>query len=235
LSIIKSKTLKQAENKNSYLKVVERAYIFLIKFVKNNRENQTIILNDIESFLQDIELGVHALELITEIFRDNECLLTFKLLPLIKKIANGIDELDIETTKKAILLSFMDVFMFYKGSELVDNQYLVLSEFTSAQRKNSNFLFLGKDGAENLRIFMAEMKQQYFEFMNDDKLMAEIDVPPEISYVISYIDLISSSGIGKNSSTETRAQALFPVKDVIMNLKLADFCYPFKSALMFFL
>jgi hypothetical protein len=39
LSIIKSKTLKQAENKNSYLKVVERAYIFLIKFVKNNREN----------------------------------------------------------------------------------------------------------------------------------------------------------------------------------------------------
>lgn len=77
-------------------------------------------------------MGVHALELITEIFRDNECLLTFKLMPLIKKIANGIDELDIETTKKAILLSFMDVFMFYKGSELVDNQYLVLSEFTSA-------------------------------------------------------------------------------------------------------
>lgn len=34
---------------------------------------------------------------------------------------------------------------------------------------------------------MAEMKQQYFEFMNDEKLMAEIDVPPEISYVISYI------------------------------------------------
>jgi len=58
---------------------------------------------------------VHALELITEIFRDNECLITFKLLPLIKKIASGIDELDIETTKKAILLSFMDVFMFYKG------------------------------------------------------------------------------------------------------------------------
>lgn len=34
------------------------------------------------------------------------------------------------------------------------------------------------------------MKQQYLEFMNDDKLMAEIDVPPEISYVISYINMI---------------------------------------------
>jgi len=33
-------------------------------------------------------------------------------------------------------------------------------------------LFLGKDGTENLKIFMAEMKQQYFEFMKDEKLMA---------------------------------------------------------------
>jgi len=72
-------------------------------------------------FVDDIELGVHALELITEIFRDNECLLTFKLTPLVKKIASGIDELDIETTKKAILLSFMDVFMFFKGIELMEN------------------------------------------------------------------------------------------------------------------
>ena len=54
-----------------------------------------------------------------------------------------IDSLDIETTKKAILLSFMWSFMFYKSQELQDNQYLVLSEFTSTFRKNSNFLFIG--------------------------------------------------------------------------------------------
>jgi hypothetical protein len=38
---------------------------------------------------------------------------------------------------------------------------------------------------------MAEMKQQYYEFMLDDKLMAEIDVPPEVSYTITYIKLIA--------------------------------------------
>jgi hypothetical protein len=27
--------------------------------------------------------------------------------------------------------------------------------------------------------------------MNDDKLMAEIDVPPEVSYTITYIQLIA--------------------------------------------
>jgi len=101
-----------------------------------------LILDDIECFLEDIELGVHALELITEIFRDNECLLTYKLTPLIKRIATGIDALDIETTKKATLLSFINVFMFYKENSLEENQYLCLNEFTSSLRKNSNFLFV---------------------------------------------------------------------------------------------
>ena len=121
MQIIKQKSLKQKENKNAYLKVVEKAYIFLIKFVKDNKENQNIILEYIEFFLDDIELGVHALELITEVFRDSENLLTYPLVPLIKKIASDIDALDIETTKKATLLSFVPVFMFYKDQCLKDN------------------------------------------------------------------------------------------------------------------
>lgn len=67
--------------------MVEKAYIFLIKFIKNNRENQNIVLECIDLYLEDIELGVHALELITEIFRDSENLLTYPLVPLVKKIA----------------------------------------------------------------------------------------------------------------------------------------------------
>ena len=54
-------------------------------------------------------------------------------------------------------------------------------------------------------IYVAEMKQQYFEFTSDEKLMAEINMPPEISYVISYINLITNSGMGKNAACETRA------------------------------
>ena len=205
MQIIKQKSLKQKENKNAYLKVVEKAYIFLIKFVKDNKENQNIVLEFIDLFLDDIELGVHALELITEVFRDSENLLTYPLVPLIKKIASDIDLLDIETTKKATLLSFVPVFMFYKDQCLKDNQYLILNEFPSVSRKNSNFLFVGPDGHDELRIYMAEMKQQYLEFMSDEKLMAEIDVPPEVSYTINYIQLISFAAKGKNASCETRA------------------------------
>jgi hypothetical protein len=52
---------------------------------------------------------------------------------------------------------------------------------------------------------MAEMKTQYLEFMSDEKKMAEIDVPPEMSYVINYIQLIACATQGKNASCETRA------------------------------
>ena len=71
--------------------------------------------------------------------------------------------------------------------------------------------------------------------MSDDKLMAEIDVPPEVSYTISYIQLIAFAAQGKNASCETRAQAVFDIRDVIVNMQISDFCYPFKSALLFFL
>ena len=39
----------------------------------------------------------------------------------------------------------------------------------------------------------------------DEKLMAEIDVPPEVSYTITYIQLIAFAAQGKNASCETRA------------------------------
>ena len=39
LNIINAKILKTADDKNSALKVLEKLYIFLIKFVKNNKQN----------------------------------------------------------------------------------------------------------------------------------------------------------------------------------------------------
>lgn len=144
LTIIKQKDLKNAENKNAYLKVVEKAYQFLIKFVLYNKENQNIILDNVHYFLDDLEMGVHAVELICEVFRDNDCLLTYKLVPLIKRLATAIDHIDIESTKKATLLSFVPVFMKFKDTYLKENQYLILTEFTSSGRKNSNYLFTGK-------------------------------------------------------------------------------------------
>ena len=57
---------------------------------------------------------MHAIELIKEIFVDNENLLSFDMAPLISWIADAIDEIRVESTKKATLISFVPEFMKYK-------------------------------------------------------------------------------------------------------------------------
>lgn len=39
LIIVRQKNLDEADNPGAYLRVLEKAYIFLIKFARNNREN----------------------------------------------------------------------------------------------------------------------------------------------------------------------------------------------------
>lgn len=56
-----------------------------------------------------------------------------------------------------------------------------------------------------------------------------------MSYTIEYIQLLGNAGEGKNATTETRAQEKLPINDIIENMKLADFCFPLKSALTYFM
>ena len=147
LQIIQFKQLGSPANKSAYsayLKVVEKAYIFLIRFVRQNKENSNLILEHIEDFFDDLDRGVHAFELIKEIFDDNENLLTYELNSLVKRFANVIEKIPIKNTKKATLISFMPRFMQYKGSNLKNVQNMILQEFTATHRKNLDYLYVGE-------------------------------------------------------------------------------------------
>ena len=218
IQIIQEKTWKNAENKNAYWKVVEKAYHFLLVFAKDNNENSNILLKYIDDFLEDLNYGAHALELIKEIFTDNENLVDYNMTPLIRRLAVCIDSIEIESAKKATLISYMPSFMRFRDEYQRQLQYLILSEFTSSARKNLNYLYVGEHGLKELEIIMEEMRSDYAEFMSEESKMPEIVLPPEMSYTLQYLNLIASSGIGKNIQCETRAQALFPMKDLIRNM-----------------
>lgn len=64
----------------------------------------------LEYFMDDLEYGVHSWELICEIFKNSDQLITYNLVPVIKKSIKLIDSLSIETMKKTILLSFLTYF-----------------------------------------------------------------------------------------------------------------------------
>ena len=71
--------------------------------------------------MDDMEFGVHAWELICEIFRNSDQLLTYNLTPIIKKAIKIIDHLPKEIQKKTTLLSFLIYFMTDKANPIKDN------------------------------------------------------------------------------------------------------------------
>ena len=158
------------------------------------------------------------------------------MAPLLSRIADAIDAIRVESTKKATLISFVPEFMKYKDDFHKPTQNLILTEFTSPERESLNQLYVGSEGNYELEMYMAAMRANYAEFMDpSSRLMEEINLPPEMAYTMQYMSLVAASGMGKNAQCETRAQALFPMEDLICNMKQADFCYPLKSALLTFL
>jgi len=96
-------------------------------------------------------------------------------------------------------------------------------------------LFVGEQGLHDLYLYMLEMKNSYSEFMGDDRFLQEIQLPPELCYTMEYIKLLAHCGVGKNSKTEAIASEKFSLDEVIQNMELADFCYPFKTGLVYFM
>ena len=76
------------------------------------------------------------------------------MAPLISRIADAINDIEIESTKKATLISFVPEFMKYKDDFHKPTQNLILTEFTSPQRAKLNQLYVGTDGNYDLLFYM---------------------------------------------------------------------------------
>ena len=185
--------------------------------------------------MEDMEFGVHSWELICEVFKNSDELINFNLVPIVKKSIKLIDSLHLETQKKTILLSFFSYLMSINNNPVREMQVLICTELTSSIRKNSDHLFIGENGIKDLHLYMLEMKNLYAEFMGQERFLQEIQIPPELSYTIEYIRILSQCGDGKNSTTEAIAAEKIPLDDLIANMRMADFCYPLKSSLIQFM
>lgn len=155
-------------------------------------------------FLEDLEYGLHSLELIAEILKDNERLTSINLVPIVKRICQLSDEQSIENSKKATFISFLSYLLKYNNTCIKDNQNLVMNELTNSNRKNTIYLFIGDEGMETFELYMEEMRKHYSSFMMDEKLVSEIFIPAELSYTIEFLKLLSICGEGRNSTTEIK-------------------------------
>lgn len=194
-----------------------------------------ILLERIDEFLEDVEYGVHAFELISEILKNNEKLTSFNLASIVKKVCQLSDDLSIEAPKKTTLISFLQYFMYCNGVVLKENQSMILNEITNSSRKNSLHLFTAESGFEQLELYIEEMRRHYASIANDPNPNAEIFMPNELSYTVQFIKLLSISGGGRNAMTELKCQSFFSIRDIVENLKISQFCYVMKDACLDFL
>jgi len=213
LIIIRQRNLDEAENAGAYLRVLEKAYIMLIKFVRNNRENQFLLLDKVDDFLLDADFGVHAFELITEILRNNEKLQSFGLSAIVKKVCTIADELSIEAPKKTTMVSFLSGLMICNGIVIKENQNMILGEVTNSNRKNSLHLYTHETGFEQLELYIEEMRRYYVaNVASENNSNPEIFLPNELSYIIAFLRLLSISGSGRNALTELKCQSFLSIK-----------------------
>ena len=56
-----------------------------------------LLIEYIDLFMDDLEYGVHSWELIAEIFANSSLLVSFNIIPYLKKIIKIIDQLPKET------------------------------------------------------------------------------------------------------------------------------------------
>ena len=67
-------------------------------------------------------------------------------------------------------------------------------------------LFVKEEGLKDLHLYILEMKNAYSEFMNDDRYVQEIQIPPELSYTIEYLKLLAKCAEAKNAVSESSSR-----------------------------
>lgn len=116
---------------------------------------------------------------------------------------------------------------------------MVLNEVTNSNRKNSLHLFTIETGFEFLEMYLGEMRQSFKKNVAATPDSApetpEIFLPNELSYTIQLIKLLAVSGSGRNAMTELKCQSFLSIKDITENMRISQFCFPLKDALLDFL
>ena len=128
LMLVKQKRRNSAEFKT----VLRAAYSFLIRYVRGTGGKD--IFPYIQSyFLEDIELGVGACQLISELYRNNPKLVMSQPTDVIKAIIDAVLQVPLTDYEKAVLMDTLRVFSKYKEQCLVFYQNEIISQLANPE------------------------------------------------------------------------------------------------------
>ena len=229
---LKSRLNPQETRPPAAKRVLKAGVKFLTRFVIGDKANQRLVAESMSILMRhlkrDSHLGLEAV--ISELFYDNKILLeeTSSIESYINVVLRLIEELPNQDLKRGKMLLTFNSLMKYCGTIVKRNQTLIL---TSLLRKEYHTLFydFSKPGAMGL------IKKELAKFHHElTQQQTPIVLPGELDYLCSLLGVLSVATDGKNTITESKSQALFPIKVIKELWEIAQRCYHVKLALIEF-
>ena len=102
--------INQKKKHSDYEDIIKSAYIFLIRFCKDNSVNQEIIGNHLDIFVKEINSSPLSIYLIKEIFKDNKLYLSSKGQKIIRVIVKKEESIALTMSEKYHYLNTLKTF-----------------------------------------------------------------------------------------------------------------------------
>lgn len=209
-------SIENREQIEGRTEILRKIFSFLCGFVRNNKQNQAILIEDLETYISIMKMHpiCGAEQLIEELFGGNRKLMrdSESVKMFTKQIMELVNELGLSNPISSKLMRSVLSYMKYKKQIIKNNQTIVLSFLTTKENQNIYFLL---DDADNRKKQLFEQLTLYNDQVKpiiEAKTNGSVRVPFLVDYVASLLEVMAIACDGKNAVTESKCQSSWPIK-----------------------
>jgi len=213
MEILEFEVANTEDEKNEEKRIVLKELVkFLAKFVHHQKYNQNLLMEHLPLFMKIMEnysnCGVETL--LEELFKGNKSLVkqTNQVEKFTKNIISMIKLHKTSDHKSSKLLSSLQVLMKHKKQAIKPNQTIILTLLTS---KDNDDVFMTFEDKEDQR-HIEKLLQEYNRHISQLEANGLIDLPGELDYLSTILEVVAVTCEGKNAVTESRSQTSWTLK-----------------------
>lgn len=179
--------ISQKKTHSDYEDIIKSAYIFLIRFCKDNAVNQELIGEHLDIFVKELNTSPLSIYLIKEIFKDNKLHLSSKGQKIIRLIAKKEETIALSMPDKYRYLDTLKTFARCKNKIVKKNQNEILINISGDDEDQICSHFNTKAGFSKVKSLVEKISKAKHDMRGDT---AEIEFPIELYNLISFMDLV---------------------------------------------
>lgn len=218
----------------AHLKVLQKCYFFLGRFVSNNSENQQLLHPFLkETFLKHINTmpEVNAGLFMKQFLKNNKHVLSNsnELNLIIYTIVRAIEKLDNKSLIKINYLDSLKVTTKVYDRLYKSNQTQIITTLCAREFTNVLLLCNEENSYSELKTMVLGFNQKI-----DENSFDIFQCPKEINYLYILLDLLATTCKEENYATESKCQNYIDLKHLVNLIRLGEGCIQLRKSLFNF-